>query len=297
MRTEICCGNTVIIMSDLAPPRLLSARPIPDASAGLQSSETVQTLSVGVAWRQLAASPAPSGEATAGLCPIARPAAPAGHTHPGLPVCSEEVTWAGCPGRSSYHQNQCAYMNLSIAVLMGTHCLHGLIHISVYRINTNFLLSNNSISFSIVSSVRMRSLKSRRSRRKLVPSTVHHWLTSSGFVFMEMSDVKPFRCRKTTFTGCYGFPPPCSSSWLVTAQKGAVVRNTDMLEPCFLSSGSKIVFSKWEYWCILISEIRIQCLLCTNTKPGNSYVSSELRDSGPCKDTVGHIVGQTWADR
>lgn len=79
-------------MSGLAPPPLLSGWPIPDASAGLQSNETVQTLSAGVAWRQLAASPPPSGETTAGLCPIARPAATAGHTHPGPPICSEEVT-------------------------------------------------------------------------------------------------------------------------------------------------------------------------------------------------------------
>lgn len=92
-----------------------------------------------------------------------------------------------------------------------------LIHISVYRINTNFLLSNKSIFFSIVSSVRMRSVKQRRSRRKLVTSTlqpVHHWLNSSGFVFMEMSNVKPFQDRKTTFTGCYGFPPP-TFLWLI----------------------------------------------------------------------------------
>lgn len=189
-------------MSDLAPPPLLSGWPIPDASAGLQSTETVQTLSAGVAWRQLAASPPPSGETTAGLCPIVRPAATAGHTHPGLPVCSEEVTWAGCPGRSSYHQNQCAYMNLSIAVLitMGTQRLYG-----------------------------------HRQSCLFISLFTKNWVSPIG--------------------------------------------NTG------------------ESWWILVSEIRIQCLLCTNTKTGNSYISSELRDVGPCKDTVDHIVGQTWADR
>lgn len=81
-----CC-----LVSPLTPPPLLSYWPVPDASAGPRSSETVLIRSACIAGRWHAASPPPIAGAASCLCPIGRAAAAAGHTHPPPPPGSEET--------------------------------------------------------------------------------------------------------------------------------------------------------------------------------------------------------------
>lgn len=81
-----CC-----LMSPFAPPPLLSYWPVPDASAGPRSSETVPIQSACVAGRRHAASPPPIVGTVSYPRPIGRAAAAAGHTHPPPPPGSEET--------------------------------------------------------------------------------------------------------------------------------------------------------------------------------------------------------------
>lgn len=81
-----CC-----LMIPFAPPPLLSYWPVPDASAGLRSNETVLIRSASVAGRRHAASPPPIAGDASCPGPIGRGAAAAGHTHPPPPPGSEET--------------------------------------------------------------------------------------------------------------------------------------------------------------------------------------------------------------